>query len=59
MLAFPGADLPEYVDRARARDQRLETDVVIACKPRFPGLLNRDVAEADARDPGDTADTSD
>ena len=39
MLAFPGADLPEYVDRAERAIERLETDVVIACKPRFPGLL--------------------
>jgi glycosyltransferase involved in cell wall biosynthesis len=39
MLAFPGANLPEYVDQAERAIDGLQTDLVIACKPRFPALL--------------------
>ena len=39
MRTFPGGDLPEYVDAAERAIRGLATDLVIACKPRFPGLL--------------------
>jgi glycosyltransferase involved in cell wall biosynthesis len=39
MRTFPGANLPEYVELAERAIRELETDLVIACKPRFPGLL--------------------
>ena len=39
MRTFPGANLPEYVELAERSIGELETDLVIACKPRFPGLL--------------------
>ena len=39
MRTFPGANLPEYVELAEHAIRELETDLVIACKPRFPGLL--------------------
>lgn len=39
MRSFPGADLPEYVRLSERAVRGLETDLVIACKPRFPGLL--------------------
>lgn len=39
MRSFPGANLPEYVDLAERATRGLETDLVILCKPRFPGLL--------------------
>jgi NADPH:quinone reductase-like Zn-dependent oxidoreductase/glycosyltransferase involved in cell wall biosynthesis len=39
MRTFPGTDLPEYVRLAEQALEGFETDVVIACKPRFPALL--------------------
>ncbi len=39
MLAFAGGDLPGYVEEAERAIEGLQTDLVIACKPRFPGLL--------------------
>ena len=39
MRTFPGANLPEYVELAERAIRELETDLVIACRPRFPGLL--------------------
>lgn len=39
MRSFSGVDLPEYVELAEKAVRGLETDLVIACKPRFPGLL--------------------